>query len=317
MPPDDVAAIPADVEFYWPFYMGVQNPTGGLYSSSSDLSRWLRYVLGTYNAQALAVGNWFSPTSFSGSVDSFYGAPWEIFRARTKEVVGGEEGSTRPLTFVSKGGGLPGYSSVVVMVPEYGIGVSILVAGNGKALGGIREVVVREVVRFAEEAAMVELRGRYEGVYEDERSNSSITFAQSELYGLTVTRWVSNGVDTLRGFGEVYEGGVWVMHVLPTLLFEIENKQEGERWRLLPQKVGSSEQEDGSIWDNFCISDWDTMAYAGKPVNEIVFWGGEHGGSAESVSLSGFRSTMFRKQGDDYGKLLVSQQPVLQKDFGS
>ena len=325
IPPDDVAAVPADGEFYWSFYMGVQNPTGGLYSSSGDLSTWLRYVLNTYNAQTLAVGNWFSPNSFSGSIDTFYGAPWEIFRARTNEVVGEKLKSTRPLTFVTKSGGLPGYSSMVIMVPEYGIGVTILVAGNGKALEDIQEVVVREMVGFAEEAAMTELRARYVGTYEDERSNSSITLALSEQYGLTVTGWVSNGVDTLRGFGGMYErlgGGVWVMHVLPTLLFE----DEGERWRLLPQKVASSsssEQEErtggGVVWTNFCTSDWDIITYAGKPVNEIVFrrGGGEkHDGRSESVHLSGFRSTMYRKLGNDY-RISSSQQPVLQAYFGS
>ena len=318
MPPDEVAAVPADIEYYWPFYMGVQNPAGGLYSASSDLSTWLRYVLSTYNAQTLAAGNWFTPTSFSGSIDTFYGMPWEIFRARTNEVVEELE-STRPLTFVTKGGGMPGYTSIMIMVPEYAIGITILVAGNGKALGDIREVIVKEMVSFAEEAAMAELRARYVGTYEDQRSNSSITLAQSDKYGLTVTRWISNGVDTLTGLEGIFErtGGPWVMHVLPTLLFNDEDKQEGERWRLFPQVVASEQKRTGgSVWDNFCASDWDIVTYAGKPFNEIVFRGGEHNGSSESVQLSGFRSTLYRKQENDHG-LLSSQQPVQQAYFGS
>ena len=305
-PPDDVAAVPADVEFYWPFYIGVQNPTGGLYSSSSDLSMWLRYILTTYNAQTRAAGNWFAPASFSGSMDTFYGMPWEIFRARTNEVMEEEEGkSTRPLSFVTKGGNLPGYSSMMIMVPEYAIGITVLVAGNGNALGVIREVVVKEVVRFAEEAAMMELRKKYVGTYEDERSNSSITLAQSDEYGLTVTRWISNGVDTLLQYDRP-AGGPWVMHVLPTLLFDNETQQKGEKWRLLPQRVAPQRDKSTSVWDSLCISDWDTLAYAGKPVNEIVFWGGERGGSAECVHLTGFRSTLCRKRGGGYG-LLESQ----------
>lgn len=314
-PPDEVAAIPADVEFYWPFYLGVQNPTGGLYSSSSDLSIWLRYVLSSYNAQTRAAGNWFAPASFSGSMDSFYGMPWEIFRARTKEVLGEEGGkSTRPLSFVTKAGVLPGYSSLVVMVPEYAIGITVLVAGDGNALGEIREVVVKEMVGFAEEAAMVELRARYVGTYEDVRSNSSITLAQSDEHGLTVTRWISNGVDTLADIiaeriSDRPGGGLWVMHVLPTLLFEDEDQQEGERWRLLPQKVAP--ESGASVWDNFCISDWDTGMYAGKALNEIVFWGRDRCGSAESVHLTGFRSTLYRKQGDDQN--LLSSQVFLDR----
>ena len=316
MPPDEVAAVPADIEYYWPFYMGVQNPTGGLYSSSSDMSRWLRYVLSTYNAQTLAAGNWFTPASFSGSIDTFYGMPWEIFRARTNNFVEDSK-STRPLTFVTKGGGLPGYSSLVIMVPEYGIGITILVAGNGKALGDIREIVVKEIVSFAEEAAMAEIQTRYVGTYEDARSNSSITLSQSDKYGLMVTQWISNGVDTLLGFGGIYEGGPgkpWVMHVLPTLLFDDEAKQEGERWRLLPQKA-ASEQERTSTWDNLCPSDWDTIMYAGKPFTEVVFRGGEQYGSSESVHLSGFRIALYRKQGNEH-VLFSSQPPVRQEYLG-
>ena len=319
MPPDEVAAVPADIEYYWPFYMGVQNPTGGLYSSSSDLSTWLRYVLSTYNAQTPVAGNWFTPASFSGSIDTFYGMPWEIFRARTNEVVE-ELKSTRPLTFVTKSGHLPGYSSIVIMVPDYGIGITMLVAGNSKALGDIRKIVVKEMVSFAEEAAMADLRARYVGTYEDERSNSSVTLAQSDEYGLTVTRWISNGVDTLKGIENIYapSGEQWVMHVLPTLLFDDENKKEGERWRLLPQKIASKqERRSASLWDNFCISDWDSMTYAGKPYNEIVFRGGRPHGSSESVRLSGFRSTLYRKRGHDQTLSSSSQQPMRQAYFGS
>ena len=332
MPPDELAAVPADIEYYWPFYMGVQNPTGGLYASSSDMSTWLRHVLSSYNARPLAAGNWFAPTSFSGSIDTFYGMPWEIFRARTNEVVE-EFKSTRPLTFITKGGGLPGYTTIVIMIPEYAIGITILVAGNAKALEDIREVVVNEMVRFAEEAAMAELRARYVGTYEDESSNSSITLAQSDEYGLTVTQWISNGVDTLRGFGEIYQrfggGGPWQMHVLPTLLYADEEAQEGEKWRLSPQNLayeqgtqgGSSSSSSRSVWDNFCVSDWDIIAYAGKPMTEIVFQGGgeEHHVSTESVQLSGFRSTLCRKTGgnDHSRSSSSSQQPIQQAYFGS
>lgn len=338
MPPDEVAAVPADIEYYWPFYMGVQNPTGGLYASSSDMSTWLRYVLSTYNARPLAAGNWFAPTSFSGSIDTFYGMPWEIFRARTNEVVS-EFKSTRPLTFVTKGGGLPGYTSIVIMIPEYAIGITILVAGNGKALEDIREVVVTEMVRFAEEAAMAELRARYVGTYDDdEGTNSSITLAQSDRYGLTVTRWISNGVNTLLAFGEIYSrfgSGPWQMHVLPTLLYVDEPAQKGEKWRLIPQNISpdphekttSGDSGSSSVWDNFCVSDWDIIAYAGKPMTEIVFWGGgaadEHHEGSESVQLSGFRSTLYRKKkergGNDRGSSTSSsqQQPMQQSHLGS
>ena len=320
MPPDELAAIPADIEYYWPFYMGVQNPTGGLYASSSDMSTWLRYILATYNARPLSAGNWFAPTSFSGSIDTFYGMPWEIFRLRTNAVVTDFK-STRPLTFVTKGGALPGYTSIMILIPEYALGITILIAGSSNLLSEIRETVISEIVRFADVAAMTELRSRYVGTYADEVSNSSITLSQSSQHGLTVTRWISNSIDTLSAFGNLYSsfggGPSLLMHVLPTLLYSDESAHEkGEKWRLVPQSLGASEQAEdeqrrspgsgrsGSdgVWTNFCISDWDIIAYAGKPMTELIFQNTKQKGQSsrharcESVQLSGFRSTLYRKK---------------------
>ncbi|KAJ9655751.1 hypothetical protein H2198_005457 [Neophaeococcomyces mojaviensis] len=174
-PPDSVAAIPAGIEYYWPFEIGVQNPTGGLYSSSSDMSRFLRYVLSTYNAQATGV-NWFNPASFSGSINTFYGMPWEMYRKRTNEIVP-ELVTTKPLTFITKGGGMPGYTSNIIMIPEHGLGITILVAGNGDAMSEMREIIVSELVDFAERAAAAELKAKYAGTYES--TNSSITLKHS------------------------------------------------------------------------------------------------------------------------------------------
>ena len=69
-PEDEFAAIPKDEERYWTFEIDVQNPTGGLYSNAGDMGRWIRHCLSVYNSVGL---NWFDPTSWSGSRDTFYG----------------------------------------------------------------------------------------------------------------------------------------------------------------------------------------------------------------------------------------------------
>lgn len=293
-PPDSVAAIPAGIEYYWPFEIGAQQPTGGLYSSSGDMSRFVRYVLSTYNAQARGV-NWFNPTSFSGSIDSFYGMPWEMFRKRTNEVALGLE-STRPLTFITKGGGLPGYTSNIIMMPEYGLGITILVAGNGKAMSEIREIVTKELVIFAEAAAAAELQANYAGTYESD--NVTIVVSHSKSQGLFISSWKTNGVDTMKGIASIYgnrDPKYQVLNLAPTLLFEDEKEQAGERWRILPQ---STDPRDGrkEVFDNFCISDWDFFMFDGKPINELVFWRGK-GSAVNRAALTGFGADLERKRG--------------------
>jgi CubicO group peptidase (beta-lactamase class C family) len=75
-PPDSAGVIPVDPQ-YWYVDEGIQNPTGGIYSSSKDLSKYLRYVLNHYNGITPAL-NWMHPVSPSEGLNSFYGTPWEI-----------------------------------------------------------------------------------------------------------------------------------------------------------------------------------------------------------------------------------------------
>lgn len=63
-PSDEHAVLPVD-SWYWDVEEAVQRPTGGIYGSGSDMSKFLRYVLTHFNAIATGV-NWFMPASFSG-----------------------------------------------------------------------------------------------------------------------------------------------------------------------------------------------------------------------------------------------------------
>src|SRR2546430_5570501 len=58
--PDDSIAVLPKGHHYWDIEEGVQRPTGGIYSSSKDLSRYLRYILTHYNALTPSL-NWLQP----------------------------------------------------------------------------------------------------------------------------------------------------------------------------------------------------------------------------------------------------------------
>jgi len=228
------------------------------------------------------------PASWAEGMQSFIGVPWEIFR--TDKIL---VDSRRPVTFATKGGGLPGYLSLIFVLPEYDIGITILVAGGrGDLLFKLREVVTVEVVRAAEEVALKQLK-RYSGDYvaTEPALNSSITLSV-DRHGLSVTRFVSNGTDILTfsipkffGVEEPYRA-----QLTPTLLFKDEEKREGELWRL---QVVPGKSDDG-VWDTHCVTDLDPITYGGLPLTEIVFWMGKNE-SVESVDLSGFRVTMERQ----------------------
>lgn len=290
--PDDEFAVLPKGKNYWDIEEGVQRPTGGIYASSSDMSRFLRYVLTHYNGITPAL-NWINPVSFSEGGSSFYGMPWEMFR--TSDILG------RPTTFVTKSGGLPGYFSNVVLIPEFDLGVTILVGGDAKLLGKIREAVTVPLVRAVHKVATFQLVERYTGVYVSANAslNSSFILAVDSNPGheLLVQRFISNGTDVLSSpliglaLGDDADKS-WRVQLTPTLLYRDELRQKGELWRMLVT-LDKSKNERG-IWDDFCITDVDRARYAGRPLNEVVFWDDSDGHVIEA-ELSGFRVTLRRK----------------------
>jgi CubicO group peptidase (beta-lactamase class C family) len=157
--PDDSVAVLPKGHNYWDVDEGVQRPTGGIYSSSRDLSRYLRYILTHYNALTPSL-NWFQPASYSDSINSFSGMPWEIYR--TTNIL---PHTSRPVTFVTKSGGLPSYSSIIIMAPDYDLGVTILVGGNGRLLPLLRKLVTIPLVKAVERMAFGQLKANYGGIY--------------------------------------------------------------------------------------------------------------------------------------------------------
>lgn len=101
VPPDSAGVIPLGPQ-YWDVDAGIQSPTGGIYSSTTDLSKFLRYILTHYNGITYAA-NWVHPVSPSTGLYSFYGMPWEIFH--TDRIL---QKSQRTVKFITKSGGLPG-----------------------------------------------------------------------------------------------------------------------------------------------------------------------------------------------------------------
>jgi hypothetical protein len=287
-PPDDAGVIPLNPQF-WGIDAGIQNPAGGIYSSSNDLAKYLRYILTHYNALATGV-NWFNPASPSQGLYSHYGMPWEMFQ--TDRILGD---SKRTVRFITKGGGLPGYFSLIAMVPEYGLGITILVAGKVDMLIKIQDAVGATIVRAAEAIAIRQLQERYAGTYASTNHtlNSTITL-EADSRGLVVTEFISNGTDALSfGLPGFMGSDHWYAQLVPTLLYRDEKEQEGELWRMqiAQERVGSQD----SIWDEFCINDADRPLYASVAYNEFALWD-QKDGKFQTLELSAFRVNLTRTE---------------------
>ncbi|KAF2105592.1 beta-lactamase family protein [Lophiotrema nucula] len=300
-PPDSAGVIPLEPQ-YWDVDEGVQNPTGGIYSSTEDLSRYLRYILTHYNGITHAA-NWANPVSPAEGIYSFYGMPWEIFH--TDKIL---RDSRRMVRFVTKSGGLPGYFTIIMFLPEYDLGITILTAGSEPyLLHKLLEAVTVPIVRAAEELAIQQLNQHYVGSFssEDEGLNSSLRL-QADHRGLVMTEFISNSTDLFKSpFWDIVgapQDRDWYLQGVPTMLYSDEKNKKGEKWRFNIAEYRNSQNT--AIWDDFCITNLDTALYANLPLNELVFWADDDG-VIEAIELTGFRSKLIRlhrdeKQGSTY-----------------
>ena len=311
-PHDSAGAIPKGSN-YWDVDEGVQIPTGGLYSTSSDMSSFLRHVLTHYNGLTPAL-NWLQPSSWAVGMQSFYGMPWEIFR--TSSLL---PHTRRPVTFAVKGGGLPGYFSNIIVMPEYNLGLTILVSGNGLLLSEIRDILTSHLTPCAELAAQNALHKRFAGTFVAPKSsllNSSLTLSHTPAKGLYLESWISNGTDVLAAYHKVLENGTpsqpWYLQLIPTQLYVDNKRQRGEKWRAV---VVSERQVDSlpGVWEEYCITHIDNERYGGVPLNEIIFWqDNDTKGPVAYAELTAFRIMLGRHQ---QSRVIAGSEEVVLQNY--
>ena len=69
------------------------------------------------------------------------------------------------MTFVTKSGGLPAYVSIIMIVPNYDLGVTILVGGQSKLLSELRKLVTIPLIKAVERMAFEQMGIAYGGTY--------------------------------------------------------------------------------------------------------------------------------------------------------
>lgn len=300
-PSDEHAVLPLG-QYRWDVDEGIHDPAGGIYSSSLDISKYARYILTHYNILAKGV-NWMMPASWSTGINNFYGMPFEIFR--TNRIL---EDSKRPVTFVSKGGGVEQYYSWISILPEYGLGITMMVGGNYSLLRAIQEIVTVELVRAAEDSIWEDVDKIYSGTYisTDASLNSSISLSTSPSTGLVMNSFVSNSTDVFTSlWSELSQAGAHKaqpqpLQLVPTLLFKNETAQQGEIWRWLVVPECAKGDDARPIFDDLRITDIDQAMYAGLPMNEVVFWHEE-----AVVELPGWRVKLRQQDADSRSRLVV------------
>ncbi|KAK3292926.1 beta-lactamase/transpeptidase-like protein [Chaetomium fimeti] len=203
-PDEALGFIPAN-DVWWAADMGFEGPGGGYFSTINDLHRFGDAILQHKLLSAVQTRKWMKPLTSTSSSGLLMGAPWEIFRAENITSDG------RMIELYTKTGDLINYHSQLVLIPDYDIVVTLLVAGpSGPGEGSQTSMtlmmsrIVQSLLPAIEAAGKAETAAAYAGTYTDKRTNSTLTLsldaaaAADDGPGVAITQYIIRGVDVPR-----------------------------------------------------------------------------------------------------------------------
>ena len=232
------------------------------------------------------------------------GAPFEIYRHRPTNV------TSYVIDLYTKDGTLPGYSSWIVLVPEYNVVISLLAAGE-QILGALRQTVLSAVLPALQNTTRQQASDLFAGSYEAVTPglNTSLTLIVDDPGpGLLVKSLVTNGTALpilLRTLGLVTAN----TRLYPTGLRAQGRKyspsSDPEITEYLGFKVAfdlpppTGPRPEGFLPElSGCIA-WgavDGLVYGNVGLDEVVIGVGKDG-KAREIELRGLRVVLRRKGG--------------------
>lgn len=211
--------------------------------------------------------------------------PWEIFVWQTLN---------RKYEMYTKNGGYGLYSSLWVLIPDLGLGFSVLVTSGLQSptemettLYLLADMIAETILPGAEEAARQQAQETFGGRYESSNTshlNSSIGIVTDSQPGLRVSQWLSNGTDMLQELasGPFSKGQYLDFRLWPNERYSADSGKVGftATWQVLPQQVDSR-----PIFDISCAV-WagvDGTTYGNIGLEQFAF-GIDNGAEASWIS---------------------------------
>ncbi|KAH7112553.1 beta-lactamase/transpeptidase-like protein [Dendryphion nanum] len=263
------------------------NPTGGLWSTPTELHKFVRAILDHKLLSPASTRKWLQPRALVPSLHQLVGAPWEILRPTDLNLT-----FPRAIDIYTKSGGVDGYASFGIVIPEFDLAVSINAAGNRSATTAqsLLGPILSSLIPYADAAARGRAQREYVGMYTLPNSNgsSSITFALDSGPGLLITNFTMNNVPVLRSFAALQPGtpSDLQVRVYPTDPDSLDTAKEF--WWMNFETRTQPES-----FAEFACSSWlglDRYRYSRESLDAVGFV--RRGGRVVGVELGGWRTTL-------------------------
>ena len=141
--------------------------------------------------------------SHTSSLKYSVGASWEIIRSTSLTP------DNRVIDLYTKAGALGLYFSVMILIPDFDIALTVLVAGDSSAVRILGEAVIDQFLPLVDAVAKSQTQVLYGGKYGSPQasnsSQSSITLVTDAGPGLSVTQWLSEGQDILTELRPLFD----------------------------------------------------------------------------------------------------------------
>lgn len=257
--------------------------SGGYFSSTNDVATIGKAILNSTLLSKAQTRRWIKPSTFTSDLNVGIGAPWEIYRAQ----VGG-----RTVDLYTKNGGAEYYATILVLVPDFDFGFSILSASEaGESVTArlvyfIAEIVSSTILPVLEKVAKDQAEANFAGHYSASNLNSSFTIITDDQPGLRVTDWVSNGTEFLANIGTHVD-----FRIQPNQLYSGNKAGFTGLFQELPAPIYSGP------FDLNCLG-WagvDRLAYGNVGLDQVVFEIDPTTGKAISVQPRALRITLEKK----------------------
>ncbi|KAG9233380.1 beta-lactamase/transpeptidase-like protein [Amylocarpus encephaloides] len=174
---------------FWNYELGELWPSGGLWSSTDDITTIGRSILDSSLLDSSQTRRWMKPMTHTSSLETALGSPWEIQRSKVGP-------SGRIVDLYSKNGKLGAYGGYMILVPDYNVGFTILAAGAGANIDVLAGFIVDVFLPALEEVARTQASQLYAGTYNSSQSGDNSTFTlttDANMPGLELVSWLNNG----------------------------------------------------------------------------------------------------------------------------
>lgn len=275
-----------------------------MYSSANDLTLLLQGILSqTILRTPSQVRQWLTPTAATSSLYSLVGMPWEIVRTTNLTPA-----HPHTIDMYTKDGYVPGYTSRIGIISDYGFGFTVLTAGPFGAISPLTEAMLSVFLPALEEAARAEAAATYVGNFStpaNATTGGRLVLTMDDGPGLRLSELSRNSSDMIAGLLALR--GLWAgsigsaepdLRIYPTGISDASGALVREDWRLVIEPLlapSISELPSQKAYDKVCTT-WmahDILSYGGQPVDRFVFV--KKGSEVVGIEVPFLRLTMAKQ----------------------